>query len=483
MSSGGKKAASDRRVKTGHEEWDLLTGVSFARIGDAESMSHQGDGAARDKSHIPAPLESEGAGLTLESWVGNASSVLRKAMLPLVIACSPVRAFSRRSSLENVLTISPVTVFLWTLAWYVVLLVVFGGIRCSLDKLQGMRLVIGGYWDHPDGFRFGSVRFLPAHIVLAWMQCLFVTLIGMFVAVRGLTVRQVVKLATWLLVFTLIAGLLDLLFGLLWDRVLVWQVFKLPGEFAMSVHDAGNAATDRAHDIVLGFVAGTAVGTVLQRRRWLIAVVSAVVLALAFPIYAHVQLAYLHSVREPVRQLIAPEPPLSERISALPECLKIPSFELDVQYAFSRSAEEARSRGGLPTGVVVYLVDPMPHKATFLDAVRSHLGSLGWAPLKYDPLNIPHNMLTGDGVGWSDGVEGREMWDGWWVRDREAVMVIIEHGTPPGAIRTATSCNIMHYSEEAARDLLQPYFQAYGALPGDGPATFDQPDEEPDSEG
>lgn len=65
----------------------------------------------------------------------------------------------------------------------------------------------------------------------------------------------------------------------------------------------------RGHDLVLGLAGGFAVGTVMQRRRWLITMVSAAVLVASFPVCMYVQRAFSYFIYEPVRAMaVGPRP-------------------------------------------------------------------------------------------------------------------------------------------------------------------------------
>ncbi len=453
-------------------------------------MNQDDNGASAGITSSTQEPQHEPDALNLEAWVDTASSRFRRATLPWVIALSPVKAFSRRCRLEKALTVSPFRVFLWTLVWYVVLLVVAAGIRCGVDKLQGVQLTIGSYWNHPFAARFGAVGLLPVHIPLAWLQCLLVTIIGIVVAFRPLTVRQITRLTTWLFTFTLVAGSLHLLYGLLWSEVLDMLLLRLPDVLALTAHTAGFEVMFRAHDIALGLLGGVAVGTVLQKRRWLVTLVSAVALTILFPVYTHLQHAYAQSVHHPLRRLIVAEPDLPVRITLLPECLKVPGYEEHIWSAFSRSTEDALSRGDLPTSHAGYVVEPMLDGETLLHAIRTHLGSLGWMPLRHDPLNVHVDMPTGDAAGWRVGDPGvtappgdGRQWGGWWVREGEAVNVFLWHGTPPEQTFKSASCSMSHYSKEVADRLLHAYREVHGDLPGEAPTNAEEPGNKADTGG
>ncbi len=264
-------------------------------------------------------LQPEEPGLLLESWAQTASRRGLNVTLPLAIAFSPLKAFRRRCRLDRILAVSPAKVFFWTLVWYAVLLVLGVGVHYGLDKLQGLKFefVLGGYWSYPGMFRFGSAMYLPVNIPLAWMQCLLVSLIGMAIALRSLPVQQLPRLATWLFTFTLLGGLFAIVCGLLWHRLIAPRVFVLPTGWAFRLRDVGIEVVYRVPDCVLGFVAGLAVGTVLQKRRWLIAIVSAAVLVAAFPVYFSAQSAYALSVYHPVRIFVFGPDPLPPSSSTL----------------------------------------------------------------------------------------------------------------------------------------------------------------------
>lgn len=254
-------------------------------------------------------LEPERPGLTLEVWAGAASTVAQRAMLPLAIAFSPRKAFERRCRLENALTTSPTRVLLWFLVSYVFLMVISVAAHYTLDKVQGLQLVVGGYWNPSLGHRFGSAVLLPVHVPLAWTQCIVVALIGVVLGGRRLSAGKIVRLATWLLPITLLGGLFTILYDPLWHRFIAPWVFFHPSELAFRLQDFGSELAWRGPDLVLGLVGGFAVGTVLRRRRWWIALVSAMVLVASFPAYLSVQRAYGVFVYEPARELaVGPRP-------------------------------------------------------------------------------------------------------------------------------------------------------------------------------
>ena len=257
-------------------------------------------------------LTPEQPGLVLERWAEAAQAIGKKAVLPVAVAFSPSRAFQRRCRLQKVLTTSTVRVLLWILAWYVLLMVISVATEYALNRLRWGQLIVGADWNPGIGYRFGSAVLLPVHLPVAWLQCLLIVLIGMVIAVRRLSAQQVVRLATWLLAFTLLGGLFTILYDPLWHRLIAPCLYVRPSQVASWLQDLGSELTWRGHDLVLGLVGGFAVGTVLQRRRWLIALASATALVIAFPAYLSVQRAFVLSVYEPVRELAVgprPQPP------------------------------------------------------------------------------------------------------------------------------------------------------------------------------
>lgn len=269
---------------------------------------------------LVADLEPEQPGLVLESWHQAAKTLRGRATLPLAIAFSPIRAFRRRCSVHEILKGSPARAFLWCLLWYAAILVVGVGIHFGLDKLQGVRLVLGGYWNYPGSYRFGSAAMLPVHVPIAWLECLLVSCIGMAIAFRPLSPRQTARLATWLFALALLAGIVATVYELSYQEVLAPNLFLLPIdiEWAFRLRDFGSELMHRSFDIVLGLTAGLAVGTVLQRRRWAIAITAAVLLAVAFPALASIQRVYAMSVYFPLRELVLGPPEAPPPGSMLP---------------------------------------------------------------------------------------------------------------------------------------------------------------------
>jgi len=255
---------------------------------------------------LVADLEPEQPGLVLESWHEAAKTLHGRATLPLVIAFSPIRAFRHRCDVDKILQGSPARTVLWCVLWYAAILVVGVGIHFGLNKLQGMRLVIGSYWDHPGSFRFGSAALLPVHVPIAWLECLLISCIGMAIAFRPLSPRQIARLATWLFALTLLAGIVATIYEPIYQRLLAPNLIRLPVdiEWVFRIRDFGSELAYRSFDSVLGLTAGLAVGTVLQKRRWPIAITSAVLLAAAFPALASIQGVYAMSVYHPLRELV-----------------------------------------------------------------------------------------------------------------------------------------------------------------------------------
>ena len=418
------------------------------------------------------------SGLVLESWSATASSRWRRVTLPWAIAFSPIKAFRRHGSLDRALSISPLRVLFFTLGWHIVLLVVIVAIHYGLDVLRGVRYVLFGYWNYPDSSRFGTVRLLPINVIIAWGQCLAVAIMGIVIAARGLTVRRTLRLTTWLFAFTLVAGPADVLFRLLWDRWLIG--FLLQSDvLGPWVFFNGHEIKDRVGDIVLGLLAGLAVGTVLQRRRWLIAAVSATSLAAALPVYNNIQSAYIRAVCLPLRRLA--ELKLEDRVALAPTILKIPGYEHHINGSLSRPEEEAVALR-MPTSWISYLIEPAEWPEASLEALRSHLAARGWIMLRYDPVNVHVDMLTSDAKGWWTGIPGvtappgvSGQWGGWWVQDGEAINVHLEHGTPPDRADQYTGFVISLYRNEAVDDNFRAYRKKYGELPGETPANEQNP--------
>ncbi len=264
-------------------------------------------------------LEPERPGLTLESWADAACTFSKKAILPLAIAFSPCKAFQRRCRLENILTTASSRILSWFLASYLILMVISVAARYTLDKVQGRQLILGGYWDPSLGHRFGSAVLLPVHIPLAWLQCLVVAIIGLIISRRRLPALKIVRLATWLLPITLLGGLFLIFFDPLWYKFIAQLLVLHPSDLNIRLHRLGSELVFRGPDLVLGLAGGFAVGTVLQKRRWLIALISATVLVALFPTYLSVQQFYAGNFYEPVRELaVGPRPTPIPRPMLLP---------------------------------------------------------------------------------------------------------------------------------------------------------------------
>lgn len=276
-------------------------------------------------SFVAAQLEPEQPGLVLETWYDRADALRSRIALPWCIAWSPIRAFRRHCSTNRILLCSPARTFLWSLLWFAAILVAGVGIRYSLDTFQGMRVTIGGYWHDPRTFRFGSALVAPVHVLIAWLECLLVACIGMAIAFRSLSARQAARLATWLFALTLLAGAATTVYELIYYEVIVPTLYGLPLDYAWvrRIQDLGNALTYRFFDLVLGLSAGLAVGTALQRRRWLAAITAAIVLAAAFPAWASIQGVYWVRVCRPIHELVVGPP---QRPAVDPTLLVGPTF-------------------------------------------------------------------------------------------------------------------------------------------------------------
>lgn len=268
-------------------------------------------------------LEPEQPGLVLEIWADAACTFGKKAMLPLAIALSPKKAFERRCRLEHALTTSSSRILLSFVVSYLLLMVISVAARYTLARVLGLQPIPGLYWN-PGlalGNRFGSAVLLPVHAPLACLQCLVVVLIGLMLSGQRLPAKKIVRLATWLLPFTLLGGLFTIFYDPLWHRLIAPVLYTRPSDLTVRLESMGSELVWRGPDLVLGLIGGFAVGTVLRRRRWLIALVSATVLVASFPIYLSVQRTFVESIFQPARELIAgplPMPPARPMLLAGP---------------------------------------------------------------------------------------------------------------------------------------------------------------------
>jgi type IV secretory pathway TrbD component len=170
----------------------------------------------------------------------------------------------------------------------------------------------------PD--RFGFLLFVPLQLALIWVQCLAVSVVAMLIAWRSLSGRQVLQLATWLMPFSLVGGLFTILYEHAWYEFLgrwlqrdsytieEWMdAFPVNLEPFVSLslpRDLGQDLLLYGNDLALGLLAGLAAATVLRRRRWLIALASAALLAPGFWLTLDVQRAYATFVYEPIHRVV-----------------------------------------------------------------------------------------------------------------------------------------------------------------------------------
>ncbi len=255
-------------------------------------------------------LTPEVPGLAAEHWLVTADTAWRRGVLPLRIAFSPVKAFHRQCRLNQILFNSPLQILTWTLLW-IALLVFFGiCLRYGLDQLLQRRLAFGTYWNDPRAPRtVGSIAFLPVSIPLAWIQCLVLSCAGMAISLRPLSITQLVRLATFLFPTTLLAGLFATVFDPVWHSLPSPQLFRWP-ELGFPLLEMESWFVDRSFEVALGLVGGLAVGTVLQRRRMLIAIVSAIILASAVPLLVTIQIGFRDFMYFPVERLVLGPRPL-----------------------------------------------------------------------------------------------------------------------------------------------------------------------------
>jgi len=146
----------------------------------------------------------------------------------------------------------------------------------------------------------------------------------MIIALRAVSARQALYLTTWSTAVGLLAGSVATLYELVWGPRIYWWLYEtaivhqLPMSGAL---DAANALEWRSSDLLYGFFGGLAVGTVMGRRRWLLAVVSAGVLYAGFPIYHGAQSGYVRLVHIPLRDFVVGPPPPPPNLAGGPTFL------------------------------------------------------------------------------------------------------------------------------------------------------------------
>jgi hypothetical protein len=230
-------------------------------------------------------------GLALERWQDNATDWWRRATLPWRIGLSPIAAFFRDCPMDQVLTRSPARFVPWVIFAILLLALANNTIMYEVDALRGIYTEFA--YDHgTPASRHCSLQLLPVHLPIIWLQGLAVCVIGMVIGWRPLSLRQVLYLATWLMGLALMAGCLATLYEIAWELLLSrwsWGEPLLDHDLRLLLYSSGQEFTARGADFLFGLLTGLAVGTVIGRRRWLVAVVSAVVLYAAVPLYWAVQ--------------------------------------------------------------------------------------------------------------------------------------------------------------------------------------------------
>lgn len=241
---------------------------------------------------IAADLKPEIPGLALEHWYEAADTWKKRALLPWKIALAPIRAFRHDCRLEKTLATSPAPMLSWFLLWCLLLVPADMAARLPFISLLGLPWPFGLHWLLVAGRGFNSFGVLPLHIVWVGLECVAAVVIGMIISLKWLSLRQIARLAMWMLPLTFLASLcgnvtylIECLLPLNWedrfsDLELFGRYFYVTG-FARSL-------SGRLLDTILGILTGLAVGTVLLRRRWLIVLILSVLFTAGYDVYLRV---------------------------------------------------------------------------------------------------------------------------------------------------------------------------------------------------
>ncbi len=294
-------------------------------------------------------------GLALERWQADATTWWRRAAFPWRVGFSPIAAFRRECPTDRVLTISPARYVLWIIFGFVALALANNAITYTVDGLRGIYSVFG-YEHGGSGWRYCSLSLLPVQLPIAWLQSVSVCVVGMAIGWRMLTPWQVVYLATWITGLGLLASSLATLYEEAWDTFLggwisTWRFIEPMS--LMRILDVARGLETRSSDLFLGLLAGLAVGTVMGRRRWLVALVSAGILYAGFPLYVAVQghYGYLGLVHRPLRDAVLghPLPP--------PDLAQGPTFAADEGEPVLAGRWEVHCKAGRDMAVTEIVID------------------------------------------------------------------------------------------------------------------------------
>lgn len=240
------------------------------------------------------------SGLFVETWSAGATTVFEKAWLPIRIAFRPFQAYRHAGRPEDSLVRSSRTTAMWTLAWLIIVFVLGVFIRYGHDRIAGFQLAIGDYWHYPTSCRFAHLGFFPVDCLLSYVSCVLVAFLGQVIVKKSLDSAEALRLAGWLFPLSIVAACAHAFYPVLSrysNEILFWLIG--PKYFDLAVPRIGSSLAE----FVFGMLAGVAVGTVLQHKRWFIGLFSAVVLIIANPLTNSAYIAYRNHVLDPFRDV------------------------------------------------------------------------------------------------------------------------------------------------------------------------------------
>jgi hypothetical protein len=283
-----------------------------------------GDGKCPEcgRTFRTSELKPEVSGLVAEHWLSATKTHLAAALLPWRVVLSPVSGFRRECRLGRVLHTPVKRLLVWTVFWYVLLVVLATAVRFGLDQFHGVQATVGYLTRTTTGLRFGLVYLMPIHFALTWVGCVVLAVLGMVLSLRRLNARQFLRLTVWLLPFSLAGGVFAIAYEAVWG---VWLAEALMQWFHESRGSMGVRNTHlildglvfHGPDLVLAVLGGVAVGTAFKCRRGPTPVVAAVLLFMLFPFFQVVQRAYVDAVHWPLANAVFGPPPQSPAATRL----------------------------------------------------------------------------------------------------------------------------------------------------------------------
>ncbi|UCF33509.1 MAG: hypothetical protein JSV78_14355 [Phycisphaerales bacterium] len=253
-------------------------------------------------------LQPEIPGLPVERWLEAAETRTARMLLPLGIAAAPGKGFQPKCRLSRLLTTSPQRVLVWMLLCYVVVSVI-----CLV-----LEYVIGIVFNLADPFRVRFTKYqclefpllLPYEIARTWICCLAVSVAGVVLTWKPISVSQLLRLSVWLFPFAYVAVLGQVLIQIFWLGMPTGFLALLPWEVASWLSSAISSFALRALFFLLGVFAGWAVGTLFGRRRLIVAGLCGILLYWSSDVLLRARLHYRKQFSYPLCELaLGPPPP------------------------------------------------------------------------------------------------------------------------------------------------------------------------------